>query len=131
MTIKAYRGVAVMKEIRINIKKIEEGKIKGQSIAYAEGEGYKIIFDIIKDIYSVEEGGDYVLEIREEAPGEEELAKYVFCGHGYLVTDILSELKEKYNYSIISIWGLIFKFEPKINELKPNTKYYVCIRPVE
>jgi DNA-directed RNA polymerase subunit G len=122
-----YGGCGVEKKMTITVTGLKPGNIRGQMIAEAKAKGYKVTFDVMTDLYNVEEGKKYVIEFRTAPPRN--LSKYVFCGHGYVVTDVVAELKKELDYTIFSVWGIIFKFEPKIKDLEPEKKYYLCIRP--
>jgi len=117
----------VEKRMTVTITSVEPGNIKGQMIAEGKARGYKVKFDVITSLYSVKEGEKYVIELRSSPPRS--LDSYVFCGHGYVVQDILQELREPLNVTIFSVWGIVFRFEPRIEELEPEKKYYICIRP--
>ena len=115
------------KKMTITVTSVKPGNIKGQLIAEAKARGYSVKFDVMTSIYNVEEGRKYVLEIRTSPP--KDLEQYIFCGHGYVVQDILQELENPLNITVLSVWGIIFRFEPKIRELEPEQKYYVCLKP--
>lgn len=117
------------KRMTITITSVQPGNIKGQMIAEAKARGYKVKFDVMTQLFTVGEGEKYILEIRSSPP--KNLEKYVFCGHGYVVRDILQELKEPPKFTIISIWGLLFRFEPRLKDLRSEERYYVCLRPAK
>ena len=117
------------KRMTITVTSLRPGTIRGQMVAEAKAKGYKVVFDVLEDLYKVEEGSKYVIEIRSAPPRQ--TSKYILCGHGYVVSDIKQELENPLDVTIFSMWGIIFRFEPKIKELKPETKYYLCIRPAK
>ncbi len=125
---KLFPGVyAVEKRMTITVTGLKSGNIKGQMIAEAKAKGYKVTFDVMTNLYTVEEGKKYVIELRTSPPRDP--SKYIFCGHGYVVTDVKQEIENPLNITIFSIWGIIFRFEPRIKELEPEKKYYLCLRP--
>ncbi|MGC9071425.1 MAG: DNA-directed RNA polymerase subunit G [Acidilobus sp.] len=105
--------------LELEVKAVEPSKLEGVRIARAEGNGEKVIFDMIEDLYVLSEGQRFKLVVSEEKPAD--LDSYEFCGHGYLVTG------EDKGYTLISLWGVLFKFEPPLG-LKTNQKYYLCIK---
>ncbi len=114
------------KRMTLTIERVERGEIKGQKIAHGKGRGIKVKFDVLEDLFSINEGEKILLEIRDSPPSN--LKDYLFCGHGYVVREPKKEAFEEYNFTILSVWGILFRFEPKINELETNKKYYICIK---
>lgn len=108
--------------LQLEVKKVEPSKLEGVRIATAEGDGERVTFDMIEDLYTLNEGERFSLAISEEKPSD--LNSYEFCGHGYLVVG------EDKGFTLLSLWGVLFKFEPPIG-LKPNQKYYLCMRRVK
>ncbi|BAA81025.2 hypothetical protein APE_2015.1 [Aeropyrum pernix K1] len=106
------------KKLDLKIESMEPGKLQGQLIATAKSKKATVMFDVIKDLVPLSEGDRIVIEVLEEKP--KSLDKYVFCGHGYKVPS------EKSGVDILSVWGILFVFEPQI-ELELDKKYYVCI----
>jgi len=106
------------------VVEIKEGNIKGQKIVEVNlGEGRRLVYDLIGDLMDVSTGDNLLVEILESKP--ENLDSYDFCGHGYLVTS-----EDEVNASLISLWGIIFKFTPPLG-LELDKKYYVCLRKVK
>ncbi|MGC9210034.1 MAG: DNA-directed RNA polymerase subunit G [Acidilobus sp.] len=103
----------------LEVKSIEQSKLEGVKVATAEGGGERVTFDVIEDLYVLDQGQKVRLVVSEEKPSD--IDSYDFCGHGYLVTD------EGKGYTLLSLWGILFKFEPPIG-LKMNQKYYLCLK---
>ncbi|MEB3844934.1 MAG: DNA-directed RNA polymerase subunit G [Desulfurococcales archaeon] len=114
------------KRMTITIDKIDKGLIKGQLVAEGKGKGVKVKFDIIENLYNIKDN-KIIIEIRETPPAK--LDKYIFCGHGYEVVEPKADAFKERNYTIISVWGILFRFEPKLSDIEPNKKYYICIKP--
>ncbi len=113
------------KKMTVTVTSVKQGEIKGQWVAEGKAKGYRVKFDILEELFSVKEGDKLVFEIRDSKP--QNLENYVFCGHGYIVRDLKREHKEAPNYTVFSVWGVIFRFEPRLEELEPGKKYYLCI----
>ncbi len=109
----------MVNEFKVKIEEVREGRLKGQLIAEAVYEDGRIVFDIVSDLMTLKPGDQLTIEVRESQP--ESLEDYSFCGHGFLV-----DPESKTGKTILSIWGLIFMFDPPIG-LAENKKYYVCI----
>lgn len=110
-----------MRKYTVRVEKVEPGRIGGQRIAYASSNnGLTMVFDVIGDLIRVSPGD--VLEVMISEVKPENLDDYEFCGHGYLVTP-----ESKFNETIFSIWGIIFKFKPPLG-LELERKYYLCLR---
>ncbi|BAN90733.1 DNA-directed RNA polymerase subunit G [Aeropyrum camini] len=105
-------------KLDLKIEEIEPGRLQGQLIATAKSRKATVKFDVIEDLIPLSKGDRIVIEVREEKPSS--LDKYVFCGHGYKVPS------EKDGVDILSVWGIIFVFEPPI-DLQAEKKYYICI----
>lgn len=110
-----------MRKFIVKIEKVVSGKLMGQLIAYARSsDNIELAFDVIKDLIKVTPGDVIEITLSESKP--ENLDEFEFCGHGYLVAP-----ESKFNETIFSIWGIIFKFKPPIN-LELDKKYYLCIK---
>ncbi len=107
-----------IKKMTLTVKSVEPGEIRGQKIVHASSKKYNVKFDLIEGLFQVVEGEKIVLEILSEKPDDP--SKYVFCGHGYLAS------KPGDPYTVFSVWGILFRFEPPV-DLEPGRKYYVCI----
>jgi len=107
-----------VKRMTLTVKEVAEGRIKGQKIVRATGRKQKLEFDLVEGLFSLSEGDKIRVEFYEEKP--QNLDKYIFCGHGYVAS------KPGDSFTIFSVWGILFRFEPPIN-LEYNKKYYVCI----
>ena len=110
-----------VKKMTLTVAQVSPGEIRGQKIVEATGRKQSVKFDLIEGLLEEEfrEGEKIVLEIYEDNPPSK-LDSYEFCGHGYVASDPDDD------FTILSIWGILFRFEPKLN-LKINKKYYVCI----
>ncbi|MEN2999654.1 MAG: DNA-directed RNA polymerase subunit G [Acidilobaceae archaeon] len=106
--------------LAVTVEELRPGNIQGQSIAKGVAEGRTVVFDVIKGTMEVKKGDRLELHILDKRP--KDLEEYEFCGHGYLVAE-----EEKFNETIISLWGIIFKFHPPLG-LKAEKKYYVCVK---
>jgi DNA-directed RNA polymerase subunit G len=115
--------VAVSKTLEGVIEKVEEGALKGQLLATMKAGDVQVTFDVIRDIMGFREGDKIRIVISDERP--ENLDRFEFCGHGYLVDE-----EDKSRVTLFSIWGIIFKFAPPIG-LKPEKKYYLCIEKLQ
>ena len=104
--------------IKAIVERVEPGKLRGQKIAKAREDGRVITFDVIEELFSVKEGD--VLEILVTDSRPESLDPYDFCAHGYLAA-------YRDNEELLSLWGILFLFEPPIG-LQDNVKYYLCIK---
>ncbi|MCX8195736.1 MAG: DNA-directed RNA polymerase subunit G [Acidilobaceae archaeon] len=102
------------------VEDVKPGNIQGQSIARADAEGRKVIFDVIKKTLEVKKGD--LLEIHVMTKRPKNLEEFEFCGHGYLIAP-----EDAYKETILSLWGIIFKFSPPLG-LEMEKKYYVCIK---
>ncbi len=124
LLIKREIAVAEMgwsKTFKGEVQELKPGNIRGQYIATIKlDRGYKLIHDIIEGTLDLKENDQVEIYIGDSLP--EDLDKYVFCGHGYLV-----DPEENSNKTILSLWGIIFKFEPSIG-LEEEKKYYLCIK---
>lgn len=107
------------KRMTVTVESVEPGKLRGQKIVKAGSRRVKVEFDLIEDLLSVSSGDKIVIELRGGKPNK--MDKYIFCGQGYMAS------KPEDPYTVFSIWGLIFRFEPNIG-LEPEKKYYLCIR---
>ncbi len=111
-----------MKRLFIKVENIEPGKVGGQRIAYGMSDDkMSMVFDVIGDLINVAPGDRLEVVVSEVKPNIDE---YEFCGHGYLVTP-----ESKFNETILSLWGIIFKFKPPLG-LEMDKKYYLCLRHV-
>ncbi len=108
-----------VKRMTLTVKDVSPGGIKGQLIVTATGRKQQVMFDVVADLIQFKPGDKIKIELYPDEPPSN-LDKYEFCGHGYLVS------KPGDPYTIFSIWGILFKFEPPI-EIEPNRKYYLCI----
>jgi len=104
------------------VKELKPGNIRGQYIATVDLGKHTLIHDVIEGTLKIKEGDKIRILVSEELP--KDLDEYDFCGHGYLV-----EAEEKVDKTILSLWGIIFKFEPNIG-LKEERKYYLCIKKI-
>lgn len=110
-----------MRRLLIKVERVEPGKIRGQRIAYATSDDNRsVVFDVIGDLVKVTPND--VLEVIVSEAKPENIDEYEFCGHGYLVTQ-----ESKFDETILSLWGIIFKFKPPIG-LELDRKYYLCMR---
>ncbi|MCE4611509.1 MAG: DNA-directed RNA polymerase subunit G [Desulfurococcales archaeon] len=100
------------------VEKVEPGKLRGQRIARARAGDRTITFDVIENLFSVEEGDTLEILVSDSRP--ENLDPYDFCAHGYLAAS-------RDNAELLSLWGILFLFEPPIG-LQDNVKYYLCIK---
>lgn len=107
------------KRMTVTVEAVEPGKLRGQRIVRAKSRRVRVEFDLIEDLVNVESGDKIVIEFHREKPRS--MDKYIFCGQGYMAS------KPEDEFTIFSIWGLIFRFEPNIG-LEPEVKYYLCIR---
>ncbi|MCE4604543.1 MAG: DNA-directed RNA polymerase subunit G [Aeropyrum sp.] len=106
-------------KLKVKIEEIEPGRLQGQRIASGKArKGPKVKFDVIDGLLDVGEGDTLQIEVISSKP--ESLDDYEFCGHGYKVP------ASGENVEILSIWGILFAFEPPIG-LEEGVKYYVCI----
>ncbi|MEB3780603.1 MAG: DNA-directed RNA polymerase subunit G [Desulfurococcales archaeon] len=111
-------------EITAVVSEVKRGALKGQYIVEADIEGGgSLRFDLVGGVLSLEPGDKLSIVFMDDKPSDDELDRYDFCGHGYLV----SEDKDK---TIFSIWGLIYRFKPPLG-LEKNKKYYLCIRKLK
>ncbi len=108
-----------VKKMTITVSSVRPGGLRGQKVVEATARGYTVKFDHIGDLFEVAEGDKILIEIRESPPAN--LEGYIFCGHGYLAS------KPTDPFTILSIWGILFRFEPAIN-LEPDKKYYICLQ---
>lgn len=108
-----------MISLDLEVRRVEPSKLEGVKIATAEGDGRKVTFDMIEGLYVLNEGERFTMVISEEKPSD--LDSYEFCGHGYLVVG------EDKGFTLLSLWGVLFKFEPPLG-LRTNQKYYLCMR---
>ena len=110
-----------VKRMTLTIASVKPGEIRGQRIVEASGRRQALKFDLIEGLFNEEfrEDEKIVVEIYEGKPPSK-LDNYEFCGHGYVASD------PQDSFTILSIWGILFRFEPKIN-LKINQKYYLCM----
>lgn len=108
-----------MVSLNVEVKEVQPSKLEGVLIATAEGEGKVVTFDMIQDLYTLKVGDRVSIVVSEEKPSD--IDSYEFCGHGYLAAD------ESKGYTLLSLWGIIFKFTPPLG-LKADTKYYLCIK---
>lgn len=109
----------MIKEFNVKVEDVREGRLKGQLIAEATYGDGKVVFDLVSDLVDVKPGEELILEIRDTQP--DNLDSYKFCGHGFLAASESQNRK-----TLLSVWGLLFMFEPSIG-LEENKKYYVCI----
>lgn len=107
------------KKMTVTVEAVEPGKLRGQRIVRAKSRRVKVEFDLIEDLLKINEGDKIVIEFHKSKPSS--MDKYLFCGQGYMAS------KPEDSYTIFSIWGLIFRFEPSIG-LEPETKYYLCVK---
>ncbi len=105
--------------LELEVQKVEPSKLEGVRVATAEGDGRKVTFDMVEGLYVLNEGERFTMVISEEKPSD--LGSYEFCGHGFLVVG------EDKGFTLLSLWGVLFKFEPPLG-LKASQKYYLCIR---
>ncbi|MCS7106929.1 MAG: DNA-directed RNA polymerase subunit G [Acidilobaceae archaeon] len=106
----------------VTVEDLKPGNIQGQSIVRGVAEGRTVVFDVIKDTMEVKKGDRLEMHIMDKKP--KDLEEFEFCGHGYLIAQ-----EEKFNETIISLWGIIFKFHPPLG-LEMEKKYYICIKHV-
>ncbi len=111
-----------MRKVTVRVSSLEPGKLRGQEIVRAESRRYRVSFDYVGGVFQVGVGDKIVLEFHESKP--KNMSKYLVCGHGYLVS------KPEDPYTLFSVWGIIFRIEPRI-ELEPGKKYYLCIRKAQ
>jgi len=111
-----------VKRVTLTVKEVAEGKIKGQRIVRATGRKQKLEFDLVEGLFDIDQGSKIRVEFYDERPSNME-GKYIFCGHGYVAS------KPGDPFTIFSVWGILFKFEPPI-DLEYNKKYYICIAGV-
>jgi DNA-directed RNA polymerase subunit G len=110
-----------LKRLLVKVERVEPGKIGGQRIAYAVSDDNRsMVFDVIGDLIRVSPRD--VLEVIVSEVKPENIDEYEFCGHGYLVTP-----ESKFDETILSLWGIIFKFKPPIG-LELDRKYYLCLK---
>jgi DNA-directed RNA polymerase subunit G len=114
----SYKG-SIMVTLSLEVKDVQPSKLVGVKTARAEGNGVSAQFDLIEGLYALNAGDRIEVLVDENKP--EDLESYEFCGHGYLVTD------ESKGFTLLSLWGILFKFEPPLG-LKLDQKYYICIR---
>ena len=105
--------------LELTVKEVKPSKLEGMRLASAEGEGRTATFDMAEELYVLSPGDRVEVVIDEKKP--DNVDEFEFCGHGYLVTD------EGKGYTLLSLWGLLFKFAPPLG-LKTDTKYYLCMR---
>ena len=105
-------------EYRVKVESVDPGRLADQNIVVARGGSVSVEFDSIAGLFTVEEGENLSIVVSSEKPAD--LDEYDFCGHGYLVTP-------ESDSTILSLWGIIFKFKPPIG-LALNTKYYLCMK---
>ncbi|MEM1685140.1 MAG: DNA-directed RNA polymerase subunit G [Acidilobaceae archaeon] len=107
--------------IKAVVENLKPGNIEGQKIAYCRiGEEGELVFDVLRDLISINPSDEIEVVISENKP--ENIDQYEFCGHGYLVTP-----ESKFNKTILSLWGIIFKFKPPL-KLQLDKKYYLCLK---
>ncbi|AFZ70138.1 hypothetical protein Calag_0362 [Caldisphaera lagunensis DSM 15908] len=111
-----------MINIEAEVKEIIQSKLQGAKIVNASNGNTQIYFDLVQDMIKISEKDKIQIVIDENKP--ENLDIYDFCGHGYLVKP-----EEESRITILSLWGIIFQFEPPLG-LKENTKYYLCLRKI-
>ncbi|MDT7865508.1 MAG: DNA-directed RNA polymerase subunit G [Desulfurococcales archaeon] len=110
-----------MKRLLVKVERVEPGKIGRQRIAYAVSDDNRsMVFDVIGDLIKVTPRD--VLEVIVSEVKPDNIDEYEFCGHGYLVTP-----ESKFDETILSLWGIIFKFKPPIG-LELDRKYYLCLK---
>lgn len=105
-------------KLKVKVENVEPGKIQGQMIARATSKSNTVTFDVIEGLMSISEGDRLTVEVRDTPP--KSLDSYEFCGHGYKVP------RKGGEGEIISLWGILFVFEPEIG-LEEGKKYYVCL----
>jgi len=108
-----------VKKMTITVESVAPGGLRGQKVVEAAARGYRVKFDLIENLFEVSEGEKLLLEIRESPPSN--LDNYVFCGHGYVAS------KPGDPFTIFSVWGILFRFEPAI-DLELDKKYYLCLQ---
>lgn len=106
--------------LNVVVEELKAGNIQGQSIAKGTAEGRTVVFDVIKGTMEVKKGDKLEVHVMEKKP--ENLDEFEFCGHGYLIAQ-----EERFNETVISLWGIIFKFSPPLG-LEPEKKYYICVK---
>jgi len=110
-----------LRRLLVKVTRVEPGRLAGQRIAYASSDdGFTMVFDVISELMSVSAGDTLEFIVAESKP--ENLDDYEFCGHGYLVAP-----ESKFDETIFSVWGIIFKFKPPIG-LELDRKYYICMK---
>ncbi len=108
-------------EFKAKVEKVRSGSLEGLKIASCRlKNGGVLEFDVVGDLLSASEGDELKVVLSEEKPGD--LDAYEFCGHGYIVAP-----ESKFNATIFSIWGIIFKFSPPVG-LELDKKYYLCVK---
>ncbi|MDP8002773.1 MAG: DNA-directed RNA polymerase subunit G [Caldisphaera sp.] len=105
---------------RVEIKKISPSKLQGAKVVEANNDKIHITFDLIENLFNVNEGDKIELYIDNKKP--ENIESYDFCAHGYLVKP-----EDQAKITILSLWGILFQFDPPIG-LNYNEKYYLCLR---
>jgi DNA-directed RNA polymerase subunit G len=110
---------STVRKLTVNIEAVEEGKLRGQKIVRAKARGKTVLFDYIGELFPLNVGDKIVIEFYINKPRD--LSKFIFCGNGYVAS------KPGDPFTIFSVWGLVFRFEPGI-DLDTNTKYYICLR---
>lgn len=103
-----------------NVVELKPGNIRGQYIATVNLKDRVLVHDVIEGTLKLKKGEKIEIYVGEKLPGN--IDEYEFCGHGYLV-----DSEEKLGKTILSLWGIIFKFEPSIG-LREEKKYYLCIK---
>jgi DNA-directed RNA polymerase subunit G len=110
-----------LRRLLVAIEKVEPGKVGGQRIAYGvSSDNINMVFDVIGELINVSPGDKLEVIVSEVKP--ENIDEYEFCGHGYLVAP-----ESKFNETILSLWGIVFKFKPPIG-LEMDRKYYLCLK---
>ncbi|MDM7275963.1 MAG: DNA-directed RNA polymerase subunit G [Thermoprotei archaeon] len=108
-------------EFKAKVEKVRSGNVEGQRIASCRLKGGGVLeFDVIGNLIHVSEGDELKVVISEEKPSN--LDAYEFCGHGYIVAP-----ESKFNATIFSMWGIIFRFSPPVG-LELDKKYYLCMK---
>jgi len=102
------------------VKELRPGNIRGQYIATIDLGDHTLVHDVIEGTITLTEGEKVRIYVGEKLP--KDLDEYDFCGHGYLLAS-----EEHVGKTLLSLWGIIFKFEPGIG-LEENKKYYLCIK---
>jgi DNA-directed RNA polymerase subunit G len=102
------------------VEELKPGNIRGQYIAKINLKDHVLVHDVIEGTLELNVGEKVKIYVGEKVP--DDLDSYDFCGHGYLVAS-----EDSLGKTILSLWGIIFKFEPKIG-LKEDRKYYLCIK---